>query len=116
MAAGWRGAMWTMRPAEGRRIELEVTMTPLNQQVPSTEQLLDRIRHEFAALPGLRLSAAQAARVWGLDHATAATLLERLVSDEYLVRLADGVMMRSTVVRLLPEFAHRPPQAPREVA
>ena len=91
-------------------------MTPLDQPGPSHEQVLDRIRHEFAALPGLRLSPVQAARLWGLDEATTLALLDRLVIDGYLVRLPDGVLIRSTVVRVMPELGHHPPQAPRGVA
>jgi DNA-binding IclR family transcriptional regulator len=51
---------------------------------------LHRIWHEFAEMPGLRLTVAQAQRLWTIDRATCADLLDRLVSADLLVRGGDG--------------------------
>jgi hypothetical protein len=41
-------------------------------------------------MPGLRLSQAQACRLWQLDSATCAELLDTLVAAQVLHRLSDG--------------------------
>lgn len=54
------------------------------------EDLLDRIRGEYLALPGLRLTPPQARRLWGLDEQQCAELLNRLVDAGFLDATADG--------------------------
>lgn len=56
---------------------------------PTHEDLLRRIRGEFLEMPGLRLTSAQAQRLWGLEVQTCATLLAALVDEEFLVRGSD---------------------------
>ncbi len=51
---------------------------------------LHKIWHEFAEMPGLRLTVAQAQRLWTMDRATCAELLDRLVTADLLVRGGDG--------------------------
>jgi hypothetical protein len=60
----------------------------------SADLLLYRIRGEFLEMPGLRLTLAQAARLWQMDAATCAALLMRLVSDRFLVQTRRGAYMR----------------------
>jgi DNA-binding IclR family transcriptional regulator len=55
-----------------------------------TDPRLRTIWHEFAEMPGLRLTVAQAQRLWTIDRATCAELLDRLVSAHLLVRGGDG--------------------------
>ena len=55
-----------------------------------TDPQLRKIWHEFAEMPGLRLTVAQAQRLWTIDRATCAALLDRLVSAHLLVRGGDG--------------------------
>jgi hypothetical protein len=52
---------------------------------------LQRVRSEYLELPGLRLTVAQAARLWTLDRATCACLLDALVYARFLVLTADGL-------------------------
>ena len=59
-----------------------------------TRQLLDRIRSEFLEMPGLRLRREQARRLWGLEEATCAKLLQRLVDEKFLCCKADGSYAR----------------------
>lgn len=55
--------------------------------------MLQRIRGEFREMPGLKLTIAQASRLWHLDPASSRELLEALVVDGMLRRKADGVYL-----------------------
>lgn len=80
---------------------------------PTTpEQLLDRIRGEFAALPGLRLTEAQVRRIWGLSFPDCESLLQTLVEARFLVRNDDGTYVRADLQRLLTTTLP-PPRGPR---
>ena len=57
----------------------KVRMLPL-------ESLVARIRGEYSEMPGLRLTFAQACRLWQVDAPTCETLLEQLVSEAFLVQ------------------------------
>ena len=61
----------------------------VNDAVRNDPQLR-KIWHEFAEMPGLRLTVAQAQRLWTIDRVTCAELLDRLVSAHLLVRGRDG--------------------------
>jgi DNA-binding IclR family transcriptional regulator len=52
--------------------------------------LLQRVRGEYFEMPGLRLTSAQASRLWGLDTATCQRLLRMLVESRFLARTPDG--------------------------
>ena len=52
--------------------------------------LTQRIREEFEAAWGLRMTVAEAARFWGLDEESCAQVLARLLAAGFLVRGADG--------------------------
>ena len=56
----------------------------------TTEVLVDRIRSEYAALPGLKLTRDQACRLWAVDdeHCTAA--FEILLAEGFLHRTGTG--------------------------
>lgn len=57
--------------------------------------LLQRIRGEFLEMPGLRLTARQAQRLWGLDPSACAALLEALIATGFLKRTGDGAFVRA---------------------
>ena len=57
--------------------------------------ILHRIRAEFREMPGLRLTARQASRLWNLDDQTSAALLDRLVADQFLQCTAAGAYVRA---------------------
>ena len=62
------------------------------------EQSLDvlpRVRGEYLEMPGLRLTIAQAQRLWGLDRAVCDALLGALVEAKFLFRTRDGAYMRA---------------------
>ena len=55
-----------------------------------TDRLYERILAEYREMPGLQLTAAQAARLWGLDPAPCERILQMLVTARRLQRRADG--------------------------
>ena len=63
------------------------------------EQALRRARGEYIEMPGLRLTPAQAQRLWGLDQSACDALLGALVEAKFLRRTRDGAFIRSDHVR-----------------
>lgn len=59
-------------------------------------QLLRRIKAEYTEMPGLRLTVAQAGRLWGVDATACLDLLERLITERFLQRRPDGTYTRAT--------------------
>ena len=59
-----------------------------------TEEVLRRVKGEFLEMPGLRLTEAQARRLWGLDMESCAALLSALIDANFLFRTRDGAFMR----------------------
>lgn len=60
----------------------------------TTEDVLRRVQGEFLEMPGLRLTQAQARRLWGLDADSCDALLRTLVEAKFLFRTRDGAFMR----------------------
>ena len=56
----------------------------------TTRLLLDRIAAEYREMPGLSLTAAQAARLWGLDRAHCGAVLQALVAAGRLRHTPEG--------------------------
>ena len=77
----------------------------------TTEVLVDRIRSEYVALPGLKLTRDQACRLWAVDdeHCTAA--FEILLAEGFLHRTGTGKFV--ALPRLAATFisASTPPEA-----
>ncbi|MEO8522295.1 MAG: hypothetical protein ABI603_13080 [Acidobacteriota bacterium] len=59
------------------------------------EQMLQRIQGEFVEMPGLRLTAPQARRLWGLDQEVCGGLLRALVDAGFLLQTRDGAYVRN---------------------
>ena len=59
------------------------------------DDVLRRVQGEFIEMPGLRLTPAQAQRLWGLDRVACDTLLGALVDAKFLFRTRDGAFVRS---------------------
>jgi hypothetical protein len=51
---------------------------------------LRRMKGEYLDMPGLRLTAAQAQRLWGLDRESCEALLGALVDARFLCKTRDG--------------------------
>jgi hypothetical protein len=62
--------------------------------IRSIEEVLRRVQGEFMEMPGLRLTEAQACRLWGLDEASCVALLGALVDAKFLFRTTNGAFMR----------------------
>jgi hypothetical protein len=61
------------------------------------DDALRRVQGEFLEMPGLRLTTAQAQRLWGLDRPACEALLAALVDAKFLFRTRDGAFVRSDV-------------------
>jgi hypothetical protein len=53
--------------------------------------LIHRARCEFLEMPGLRLTPAQAARLWSLDRGTSEQILDGLAIAGFLLKNSNGV-------------------------
>lgn len=69
-------------------------MLPLELDALEFQKLVERVRCEFLEMPGLRLTMAQAARLWGLDHLSCEAVVDALIRREFLQRTASGVVAR----------------------
>jgi len=62
-----------------------------------SESVIHRIQAEFREMPGLRLTPAQATRLWGLERDACRAIIDRLVAAEFLKWTSTGtVTMRSS--------------------
>jgi len=57
--------------------------------------LAERVRGEFNEMPGLQLTEAQAARLWGLEPTTCRRVVDDLVGKEILRWTAAGRIARA---------------------
>jgi hypothetical protein len=58
--------------------------------------LVERVRGEFIEMPGLQLTMAQAARLWGLDNAACRHVVDVLVASAFLRWTDGGKIARAT--------------------
>lgn len=59
------------------------------------QEVVRRIRGEFLEMPGLRLTAQQAQRLWRLDEHACDRVLGELVNARFLARTRDGAFVRN---------------------
>jgi hypothetical protein len=71
------------------------------------DEVLQRIQGEFVEMPGLRLTAAQAQRLWGLDRDVCDALLGALVDAKFLAQTRDGAYVRLDGARPMTVAAKR---------
>jgi hypothetical protein len=60
------------------------------------DDVLRRARAEYLEMPGLRLTRAQAQRLWGLDSRTCEQLLRALTEARFLAQTRDGAFVLSS--------------------
>ncbi len=60
------------------------------------DDVLCRARAEYLEMPGLRLTRAQAQRLWGLDSRTCERLLSALTETRFLAQTKDGSFVLSS--------------------
>jgi hypothetical protein len=82
------------KPRAGVDIQASMTMTTPHED--GFTGLLARIRAEFLEMPGLRLTSAQAARLWAVDHRTSEWILDGLTTAGFLLRNREGAYLRSS--------------------
>ncbi len=63
------------------------------------DDVLQRVQGEYNEMPGLRLTPAQAQRLWGLDRAACDALFGALVESKFLFRTRDGAFVRTEYIR-----------------
>lgn len=84
-----------------RRLPRETTGTSVALQMGMTSAALDeyrtRVRAEYLEMPGLRLTAAQAQRLWQIDSASCRAILSGLTAAGFLVE-AKGTYFRRAVM------------------
>ena len=57
----------------------------MNQSITAlNDRLLQRVHGEFMEMPGMRLTLAQACRLWNVDAATSQDVLNQLVDEQFL--------------------------------
>lgn len=59
-----------------------------------SDTVIRRVREEFREMPGLRLTPAQATRLWGLDLDTCREVIDLLVASAFLRWTAGGTVTR----------------------
>jgi DNA-binding GntR family transcriptional regulator len=66
------------------------------QTVMRRTDLTARVQAEFNDMPGMRLTLAQACRLWGVDRVIAKRVLDRLVDERFLCLLGDVYLRRES--------------------
>ena len=56
----------------------------------STSRLVERIRNEYTAMPGLKLTEDQVCRLWGVGHDTCSAALDVLLTECFLHQTGTG--------------------------
>jgi len=59
----------------------------------SLQDVVRRVRGEFLEMPGLRLTPAQARRLWRLDKSACDAVLGALVDSRFLAKTRDGAFV-----------------------
>jgi hypothetical protein len=72
------------------RDDARTTVTQESREPPVSPELLARIRAECQEMPGLCLTPAQAARLWGLTPSVCAEVLQALVAQGALTCTRDA--------------------------
>ena len=62
---------------------------------PGMAALLMRVRSEYVEMPGLKLTEAQARRLWALDGNTCRVVLATLIERDFLKRSPNGHYVRA---------------------
>jgi hypothetical protein len=60
------------------------------------EAMVRRVRAEFLEMPGLRLTFAQAMRLWGLDEDDCQRVIDTLIGACFLQKTSTGEVVRAS--------------------
>jgi hypothetical protein len=72
---------------------------PGGADTPPLESLVARVRGEYCEMPGLRLTFAQACRLWQVDVSTCEALLDQLVREGFLCKTNNGFFIAAAITR-----------------
>jgi hypothetical protein len=72
-----------------------VKTTTVVERGADIQLLVARVRSEYEEMPGLRLTAPQAQRLWCLDRHICESVLSQLVEDKFLKRSTAGHYLRA---------------------
>lgn len=86
---GWVPAPGTTAGAKAPGTDWEDPMNP----IAMAEETVRRVRAEFLEMPGLKLTVAQAQRLWGVDQRTCEAVIDALTANRFLVRTRDGAVV-----------------------
>jgi hypothetical protein len=64
--------------------------------MPPHGSLVARVRSEYSEMPGLRLTFAQACRLWQVDISTCEMILEQLVREGFLCKTVNGAYVAAS--------------------
>jgi len=92
-------------------------MTAPEQPLPP-DSLAARIRGEYGEMPGLRLTFAQACRLWHVEPAACHAVIETLLAEGFLRQAADGafVALPQDAARRTPLKAALAPRAATDLS
>jgi hypothetical protein len=79
------------------------------------DSLVERIRGEFREMPGLRLTLAQACRLWQVDAATCEVVLCRLLAEGFLGRTPNGMFVALPTTVATPPLKMQPATAAKRL-
>jgi hypothetical protein len=68
----------------------------MNTERMALDDLLRRVQAEFLEMPGLRLTRAQARRLWALDDTLCEAVLSALVDARFLVESRNASFIRAS--------------------
>jgi hypothetical protein len=77
---------------------LQAPLVERDMHDDSVTLLLHRVQSEFLEMPGLRLTSAQASRLWSLDRRTSERILDGLTTAGFLLKTREGAYIRASVV------------------
>jgi hypothetical protein len=95
------GAITTVKQTKGRECD-EQPVAAAQQggsDTPQLESLVARVRGEYFEMPGLRLTLAQACRLWQVDVSTCEMLLDRFVRAGFLCKTDKGFYIAAAAAR-----------------
>ena len=72
-------------------------MNTTDERPLDLDAVVRRVRGEFLEMPGMRLTPAQARRLWGLEPAVCRVVIETLVDSTFLRWTANGAVTRAEV-------------------
>ena len=78
-----------------------------------SDPLVARVRGEYGEMPGLRLTFAQACRLWQMDAAACESVLQVLIAEGFLARTDEGAFIAMPTTHKVLKTSRSPMRHPR---